>query len=225
VSFERPIVRIILFGVRSPLAVDYEESCRRAGVEIVACVSVSGTPRVFDADKVTELADFHFSSDLPPFIACAFSPSRRQELTEMGIGLGLTLGQALVDPSSVIASTVRIGDGSYVNAAVVIGAASLLGRGVVVNRSASLGHHTMLGDFVSIGPGATLAGNVRVDRASVIGAGAVIQPDIRIGATAVVAAGSVVRRHVKDGATVAGNPAVERRYDPKRGSLNVPDGE
>ena len=218
-------MRIILVGVRSPLAVDFEEVCTCAGIEISVGVSVSGTPRVLALDNVVPLADFAAAPAMEPFIACAFSPSRRQELAELGFRLGLEFAHALVHPSTVAASTARIGDGSFINAGVVIGAASLLGRSVLVNRSASLGHHTVLGDFVSIGPGATLAGNIRVGAGAVIGVGAVVQPDIRIGAGAVVAAGAVVRRHVADGTLVAGNPAVEKRFDPRRSSLNIPGGE
>ena len=216
---------MILFGVRSPLAVEYEEACHCAGITISACVSVKGTPRVFSMDKVVGLAEFDGDPVEDSFVACAFYPPRREELTALGLSRGLELAEVLSHPSAITAGSVKIGEGSFINAGVVIGAASLLGRGVLVNRSASLGHHTVLGDFVSVGPGATLAGNIHVGPGAVIGVGAVIQPDIRIGAAAVVAAGSVVRQHVPDGTMVAGNPAEQRAYDPKRGSLNMEGGE
>ncbi|WP_282608487.1 acetyltransferase [Pelagibius sp. Alg239-R121] len=216
---------MILFGVRSPLAVEYEEACRCAGITISACVSVNGAPRVFSMDKVVELTEFDNDPVDDSFVACAFYPPRREELTGLGLARGLELAEALSHPTAVTASSVRVGEGSFINAGVIIGAASMLGRGVLVNRAASLGHHTVLSDFVSVGPGATLAGNIHVGPGATIGAGAVILPDIRIGAAAVISAGSVVRRHVPEKTMVAGNPAVEHRYDPKRGSLNVEDGE
>ncbi len=216
---------MILFGVRSPLAVEYEEACLCAEIPISACVSVAGAPRVFSMDKVIELSDFDRAPIEDSFVACAFYPPRREELTKLGLARGLPLAEVLCHPSAVVARSVKIGEGSFVNAGVVIGAASLLGQGVLVNRAASLGHHTFLGDFVSIGPGATLAGNIHVGPGAVVGAGAVVQPDVRIGAAAVVAAGAVVRRHVPEGATVAGNPARKLRHNPARGSLNVEQGE
>lgn len=211
---------MILFGVRSPIAVEYEEGCLAAGIEISACVIDEGAPRVVAAEKVVPLDRFREQARGGAFLACAFSPLRREEWVARGIGCGLTLAKALVHPSAVVASSVRLGDGSFVNAGAIIGAASILGEAVLVNRSASLGHHALLADYVSIGPGATLAGNVRVGRGAVVGAGAVILPNIRVGAGAVVAAGSVVRRHVPDGMLAAGNPAVERVYDMTRSSLN-----
>jgi sugar O-acyltransferase (sialic acid O-acetyltransferase NeuD family) len=217
-------LQIVLFGVRSPLVVDYEETCRRAGIEIVAGVNLGGTPRSVGIAKIVT-PDALVAGPGAPFVVCAFGPVRRRELTVLAVSRGLRIAEALVDPTAIIAASARIGKGTFVNAGVVIGGASLIGQNVVVNRAANLGHHTMLGDFVSIGPGATLAGNVHVGEGSVVGAGSVIQPDIRIGRDAVVAAGSVVRRHVPDAATVAGNPATPRRYDARRGGLNPRGGE
>jgi hypothetical protein len=216
---------MILFGVRSPLVVEYEETCNRLGLKIEMAVSVNGSPRLVDQSSVINI------DELPPsiigkrFIACAFTPSRRAELIAQAQKLGLVLDSPLIDPSAILARSVRIGEGSFINAGVVIGAVSLIGNGVLVNRAVSLGHHTVLGDHVSVGPGATLAGNIHVGAGTMIGAGATILPDIRIGENALIAAGSVVRKHVPDGVLVAGNPAQERSYNPTKSSLNVEDGE
>jgi len=217
--------RIVLFGVRSPLVVEYEETCFRLGIAISAAVSVNGIPRLVDRSALCDLDAFDARSAAAPFVACAFSPERRKALTEMARSLGLRDAPALIDPNAVLARSVRVGDGSFVNAGVVIGALSLLGDGVLVNRAASLGHHTVLGDNVSIGPGATLAGNVHVGQGAMIGGGTMILPDLRIGAGAVVGAGSLVRQHVPEGVFVAGNPAYERCFDATRSSLNIEDGE
>lgn len=215
---------MILFGTRSPLVVEYEETLIRLGIAVHAAVSVGGAARLVDRRRLVELADF-----VPPtgaaFIAPAFAPQRRAELIAQAEALGLVKAEALVDPTAILPRAIRIGAGSYINAGVVIGALSLLGEGVLVNRAASLGHHTVLGDLVSIGPGATLAGNIRVGAGSVIGAGATILPNVRIGAGAIVSAGAVVRKHVADGTLVIGNPAVVRPFNPRISSLNVEDGE
>ena len=217
--------RIIFFGVRSPVTVEYEETCHRLGLTISAAVSVNGAPRLLDKSRLVDIGAFDAGIAADPFIACAFTPQRRRALMEMALRLGLRLAPALVDPTAILASSARVGDGTFVNAGVVIGAASLLGDGVLVNRAVSLGHHTVLGDHVSIGPSATLAGNIQVGAGAMIGAGSVILPDLRIGTGAVIAAGSLVRRHVPDGAFVAGHPAVERPFDPTRSTLHVENGE
>ncbi len=215
---------MIIFGVRSPLVVELEESLARLGIDVTAAVSVNGTPRLIDRSKIVDLADFSAVVGAQ-FIASAFAPLRRKELISQALALGLVKAAAIVDPTAVLPRSIRIGDGSYINAGVVIGAMTMIGEGVLVNRSVSLGHHTVLGDLVSVGPGATLAGNIHVGTGSVIGAGATILPNVRIGAGAIVSAGSLVRKHVPDGTLVVGNPAVAKPFNPLRSSLNVEDGE
>jgi len=215
---------LILFGVRSPLVVDVEETLWRLRIAVTAAVSVNGVPRLLERGRLVDLAEFVPPAGAP-FIASAFVPSRRRALIEQAEALGLTRAPAVIDPTAILPRSARVGDGSYINAGVVIGALSIIGEGVLVNRGASLGHHTVLGDFVSIGPSATLAGNIHVGAGSLIGAGATILPDVRIGMDAIVSAGAVVRKHVPDGAFVAGNPASPRPLNRQRSALNVEDGE
>jgi sugar O-acyltransferase (sialic acid O-acetyltransferase NeuD family) len=217
--------QIALFGVRSPLVVEYEEACRCAGIAIPFAVSVSGAPRLLATDSVIELDDIELYHLETACVVCAFSPVRRRVLVETASNAGFTVADALVHPAATIASSARVGAGSFVNAGCVIGALSMIGENVVFNRSSSAGHHTVLADFVSVGPGVTLAGNVRVGEGSVIGAGSTILPDLRIGAGAIIAAGAVVRHHVADGIMVAGNPAVPHAFKFDQSSLNQPDGE
>lgn len=216
---------VILFGVRSPITVEYEETCHRLGLTISFAVSLGKAPRVLDSSRVVAIEDFTAPRDGGRFYACAFTAARRQALFDRAEALGLTPAPALVDPHAVLARSVRIDDGSFVNAGAVIGALSFIGRGVLINRSASIGHHAMIGDFVSIGPGATLAGNIRVGAGTIIGAGATILPDIRIGENALIAGGSLVRENVPDATFVAGNPAKARPFDPTKSTLYVEDGE
>jgi sugar O-acyltransferase (sialic acid O-acetyltransferase NeuD family) len=215
---------MILFGIRSPITVEYETTCERLGLPVSAAVSVSGVPRSLSA-RIVDLDAFRASPVADSFIACAFSPVRRVELAELAAGLSLAMAPALVDPHAVLAPSARVGAGSFVNAGVVIGAVTAIGRNVLVNRSASVGHHCVIGDAVSIGPGVIIAGNVHIGQGSIIGAGATILPDIRIGRNAVVSAGSLVRRHVGDGVFVDGHPAVERPFKLARSSLQVRGGE
>lgn len=216
---------MILFGIRSPIVVEYEETLHRLGVELRAGISVNGTPRLVDTRRAITLAEFEAAPFSGAFLACAFTPRRRRELIGMARARGLTLAGALVDPTAILARSVRVGDGSFINAGAIIGAVSMIGEGVLINRAVSLGHHSLIGDHVSIGPGATLAGNIHVGEGAMIGAGATVLPDIRIGAGAIVAGGSLVRAHVPEGAFVAGNPAAERSFNPARSSLHVEDGE
>jgi sugar O-acyltransferase (sialic acid O-acetyltransferase NeuD family) len=214
-------VSIVLFGVRTPLVVDYEETCIRLGIEVVAGISVDGAPRMLDPSLVIQFDDMSEANVDAAFITCAFSSERRKELNELALASGLKVAEALIDPTAVLPTSIRVGRGTYINTGAVIGAASFIGEHVLINRAVSLGHHSLVGDFVSIGPGATLASNIHVGDGAVIGAGAVIVPNIRIGINAVIGAGSLVRQDVGDGIFVAGNPTKERPLNREKSSLNT----
>jgi sugar O-acyltransferase (sialic acid O-acetyltransferase NeuD family) len=200
--------RVILFGVGSGLIVDYEESCARAGIEIAAAVQ-NRPGACYIAKQRRMIVPAEIGGDLldVPYLCPLFTPANRKIAAAEAEAAGLSPSEALVDPTAVVASTVELGKGTYINAAVTIGGCTRLGVQVILNRAASLGHHCSLGDFVSIGPGAVLAGEISIGRGSVVGAGSVILPTVKIGAYAIVAGGSVVSKDIEDGTMVAGSPA------------------
>lgn len=210
---------MIVFGLRSPLVVDYEIAAERNKIRLDYGVSVSGHPRVLSDIEVVDLADLG-TRPRGEVIPCAFAPGRRQELGEIALTLGFGFAESLLDPTAILPAKLRIGRAGFVNAGAVIGGGCMFGTGVLINRSASIGHHSVLDDWVSIGPGVVLSGNVRIGANSMVGAGAVIQSDIRIGANVRIAAGSVVRKHVGDNALVSGNPAKAMRMLSVRSTLN-----
>lgn len=211
---------MILFGVRSPIVVEYEESCLRRGISISMAVSLNGTPRTAGPAPIVAPGALGAAVG-QSFLACAFSPLRRKELISLGRDAGLVLAEALVDPHAIIASNARLGPGTFINAGSIVGALTLIGEGVLINRAASVGHHCLVEDYASIGPGANLAGNIHVGEGVMIGAGATVLPNVRLGRGAIVSAGSVVKGHVPDDTTVAGNPARPKAFDARRSSLNV----
>ena len=216
----------LLFGCRSPLVVDYEESLLRNGDLHAASVSLGDTPRVLDHSKVVAIESMAASTllsdrDALGFITCAFSSERRRELSAMALSLGLRAAPALVDTTAVLPRSIRLGHGSFINAAAVIGGATLIGSHTLVNRAVSIGHHCMIGDFVSIAPGVTLTSNVKVGDGATIGAGAVVVPNITIGDGAVIGAGSLIRTDIAAGEFWAGNPAKQRELNINQSALNT----
>jgi len=201
-------VEIVLFAVGSPLVVEYEESCRRLGIAIVAGVR-NRDGEAYVSDRVKVLRPETLGRDITrvPCLCPLFTPANRRTAVGEARAAGFSVAPALVDPTSIVAGSTAIGEGGYVNAGCVIGAAGEIGAQAVINRGASLGHHARLEDYVSIGPSAVLAGGVRVGEGAVIGAGAVILPGVRIGRSAVIGAGAVVTHDVADGQVMAGNPA------------------
>ena len=219
------INEVLLFGVRSALVVEYEETLHRLGISVQAGISLRPGARLIDLSKEVALDAFDPATSCKQFYACAFFPGTRQRYFDQAEALGLIAAQPLIDPHAAVARTARIGEGSFVNAGAIIGAVSMIGAGTLVNRAASIGHHSMIGDFVSIGPGATLASNIRVGDGAVIGAGATVLPNVRIGANAIVAAGALVRGHVPDDTFVTGVPARRKPFDVHKSSLFAEDGE
>lgn len=199
---------VVLYGAGSPIIVDVQESCRRAGITVAAVVrnfdgevfSMPPDPVIDPSALTPELLAHSFSIPL-------FSPARRKSAREQAQALGATRFEPLIDTTAVLPGSLSVGQGVYINSGVCFGGMSRLGAFVFVNRRAALGHHLVAEDYASIGPGVVTAGGVTIGRGAVIGAGAVIFPNVRIGMNAVVSGGSVVSHDVPDHALVAGNPA------------------
>lgn len=198
---------MIILGVQSPLCVEVEETCLRLGLEIEAAIRLGDISRWLDRSVVVAVADFDFTRARSAFLPCAFAPARRRALAAEGDARCLRRAPALVDPTAIVARSVRLSPLCYINAAAVIGAATMIRTGAIVNRATSIGHHCIIGAFASIGPGATLASSVTVGDDAIIGAGATICPSVQIGSGAVVSAGATVTRDIPDGAVVAPPPS------------------
>jgi sugar O-acyltransferase (sialic acid O-acetyltransferase NeuD family) len=199
---------LVLYGIGSPLVVDYEESCARLGLTIRGAVkNVAGPIHTISAVPVF-LADELPESLLPyPYIVPIFTPGRRRLAVDDAERHGFSRSFTLIDPTAIVARSTTIGAGTFVNGGAVVGAAGSIGRFVLINRSASIGHHARLGDYAAIGPGVVLAGNVTLGRGAVVGVGASIAPEVTIGDNAVVGAGSVVIQDVPANSLVGGHPA------------------
>ena len=131
-------------------------------------------------------------------------PRRRiQELLEKNN----CIFETLVDPSVEIHPTVKIGEGSYIQAECGISVNITIGKGVLLNGAVGLGHDVTIGDYSCIMTRTVLSGHVIVGENVFMGGMAYIVPKITIENDAVVAAGSVVFRKVKKGTHVLGNPA------------------
>ena len=113
----------------------------------------------------------------------------------------------LIHPSTVIASSVKIGKGTVVAAGAVINPDSNIGKGCIINTSSSVGHDVIIKDFSHIAPGAHLAGTVFVDKYTWVGAGAIIKNNIKITADCMIGAGAVVVSDINEFGTYVGVPA------------------
>jgi sugar O-acyltransferase (sialic acid O-acetyltransferase NeuD family) len=125
-----------------------------------------------------------------------------RELTACGLAPA-----SFADPSALICSSARLGEGLQVMPMAVIHNDVRIGRQCLINTRALVEHDCTLEDGVEIGPGATLCGRVHVGANGWIGAGATIRPRVRIGRNAIIGVGAAVVTDVPDGAVMAGVPA------------------
>jgi sugar O-acyltransferase (sialic acid O-acetyltransferase NeuD family) len=206
--------RLVIFGVGAPLTVDVEETCARLGVELAAGVrNVPGPSFASDALTIVDAEQVPAGLKALGVVLPMFTPAHRLAALAHAMRMGFLRAETVVDPTSVVARSARIGRGVYINAGCTIAGAVQLGDFAFVNRAASIGHHSRLGDFTSIGPGAVLTGGIVVGRGAMVGAGAVLLPELEIGANAMVGAGSVVTRSVPANSLAVGNPAQVVRHD------------
>jgi acetyltransferase-like isoleucine patch superfamily enzyme len=199
---------VVLYGIGSPVVVDFEESLARAGRAVLAAVkNVPGEVHVLDRRTVIDVSQLTAEIKAHPFVVPMFVPANRQKAANEAFGFGFGNPFSLIDASVAWPRSIDYQHGLYVNCGCSLGGASRFEAFVFINRGASIGHHVELGAFASVGPGAVIAGKVRVGKGAVIGAGAVVLPQIRIGDNAVVGAGSVVTKDVPDHCLAMGNPA------------------
>ncbi|MCT0201797.1 MULTISPECIES: acetyltransferase [Synechococcaceae] len=123
---------------------------------------------------------------------------------------------ALIDPTAVVATGVRIGAGVVLLAQAHVGPGSELGDGVLLNTMASLDHDTQVGSFASLAPGVITGGRVILGPRSFLGLGVQLLQGVHVGADTVVGAGSLVLDSLPSGVMAYGRPAKvvrSRRHD------------
>jgi hypothetical protein len=202
------LMECLFFGVRSPYVYEVYETAKRLGINVRGFIdNVEEGDRPDDLSPLLSVADIDKNLLDLPVVFPLTTPGHRQAAVKTAASLGFSRFASLVDPTSVIASSVEMNEGLLVNGLSIVGAMTRMGRFVIINRGVSIGHHVMMDDFVTIGPGAVVCGSVRIEKGAFIGAGAVVNPRLSIGANSVIGSGAVVIRDVPDNTVVVGNPA------------------
>jgi sugar O-acyltransferase (sialic acid O-acetyltransferase NeuD family) len=113
----------------------------------------------------------------------------------------------LIHPSSILPTSVSVGEGTVIHAGTVCTADVVIGRHVAVMPLVVLTHDNRIGDFVTIGAGVRLAGSVSIQDTAYVGAGALVREHVTIGESSMTGMGSVILRDVPPNETWAGVPA------------------
>jgi sugar O-acyltransferase (sialic acid O-acetyltransferase NeuD family) len=167
-------------------------------------------PYAIDGILTTEIAHTHWQSmDYDGFFVGSIGKSRRTIVAffDTHFGIKTTHYTTLMHPSSVCASTVKVGKGVHIGPLSIIAPFATLGDFTVINRQVSVGHHTILGDFVTFNPGVNVAGCCKIGDNVTIGTGATVLDSLTIGANSIIGAGAVVTKDVPENVVVYGVPA------------------
>lgn len=120
----------------------------------------------------------------------------------------------IVHPSAVVASSAKIGAGTWVHPNVTVASMSTVGFCCHLNRNSSLGHHNAMGDFSRLNPGAHTAGFCSLGARTTVGIGAACIEKVTVGSGCMIGAGAVVVSDGLDGHLALGVPAKWRRINP-----------
>lgn len=214
----------VVFACRTAFAGEVAEIIWRRGEAIALLVdNLPDGPEPSAIGTVVSVGDLPGDGLSGAVVIPLTTPGFRYSAETEARDRGARTFPALTDPTSTIARTAFVGEGSVVNTGVVIGANAQVGRFVHVNRSASVGHDVAIDDYATLGPACVVSGSVRIERGAFIGAGAVCAPSVTIGSNAVVGAGAIALRDVAANTVVVGNPGRAIRTDePGYGGTSVP---
>ena len=171
--------------------------------EIIGIVApeINGNRRIFDG-----IRQFSSDDDVLKFnaadvllvngIGAVPGSSLRQDI-DSKFRLKGYLFESVIDSTARISNYSFLGDGVQVMASASIQTGSVITRGAIINTAAVVEHDTYVGEHTHIAPGAVLAGGVSVGKNSLVGANSVVIEGISIGSRVIIGAGVTVRENVR----------------------------
>ena len=116
----------------------------------------------------------------------------RQHLYEELQNIGFQL-PGICDPTSIIASNVVIGEGSFIGKGAIVNRNAIIGKMCIINTGAIIEHDCMVNDFTHISVGTVLCGGVVVGEGVFVGANATVIQGQILEPQCIVGAGMVIR--------------------------------
>lgn len=114
---------------------------------------------------------------------------RRAELHQKLKSSGFNL-PVIKHPSSIIAPSAIIGEGTAIMAGAIVGTESKLGCGVILNSGAIVDHHCEVGDFGHLGVNTCMAGGSELGEGAWLHPGSSLGYRVKIPAWKIVASGA-----------------------------------
>lgn len=139
------------------------------------------------------------------FVVAIGEPSDRKILYDKMKNAGIKPA-TLIDKTTVISPTVKIGAGSVIFEMSSLHSNSVVGENVLMYSFSAVTHDVKIGNHSVITSGAKIGGGVELGEKVFVGLGANLRDKIKIGDDAIIGMGAVVLKNVTGGSTVVGNP-------------------
>lgn len=133
--------------------------------------------------------------------------AKRRELIRMLIERRKVMPVNAIHDKALLASSVSIGHGNFINAGAILNAGAQIGNHCLIHSCALIDTGAVLEDYVIVGAGSIVNSGVVIGEGTTIGSGVIIAAGVRVGKNAVIGHGSLVVQDVEEETTVFGVPA------------------
>ena len=147
----------------------------------------------------------YLPSDVHFLIAIGNAQARRKVWTNLR-SRGARFAK-LVHPTSWVAPSARLGEGSIICPFAFVGILADVGRNVILTEHASIGHDAIVGDHSVLSPYACITGQVTLGEACFLGTSSVVIPQKTIGPFSKISAGAIACQDAAPNSLLTGNPA------------------
>ena len=103
----------------------------------------------------------------------------------------------IADPSSVVAETAIIGEGTFIGKGAIVNAEASVGKMCIINTKALIEHECVVGDFSHVAVGATICGQVEIGKRAFIGSNATVIQCMNVTDNRIIPAGITLRENNK----------------------------
>lgn len=158
--------------------------------------------KVYSLSTVKKL----FSVDSVEIVIASGEPALRKLLLDKIIKFGFKLG-SVIDPSSIISPTAKLGDGIIITSNCIVASNAIVGGNVAINVKSIVGHDIVISNNSVLSSMVNIGGGCIIGEGSYLGMACLIREGIQIGHEVIIGMGSVVHNDIPSGMIAIGNPA------------------
>lgn len=156
--------------------------------------------------KILNFNSISHSPDDYEIVIAIGEPSSRAVLLSKVKSKGFTLA-TLIDPTSIISETAKIGQGTVICEFVTIHTNVVIGESCYIQPYSCIGHDIVIGDNCILSTFFAPGGNCIFGNNIFVGMSSSIKQKLTIGSNSIIAMGSSVFNNVDENSVLVGNPA------------------